>query len=79
MSAVLSARNGDGGGAVGVQRSAGVWSAAAARFRTDKVGMTSAVIVALFLLLVLAAALGMIAKDWQAERGVPDAPPTFVG
>ena len=75
MSAVLSGveRASSGG------RSAGVWSAAAKRFRTDKVGMTSTVIVAVFLLLVLAAALGMIARDWQVERGVPDAPPTFVG
>jgi len=37
------------------------------------------VIVALCLLVVLAAGLGLVAKDWQAERGVPDAPPTFMG
>ena len=60
-------------------RARGVWSAAAARFRTDRVGMTSLVIVVLFLLVVLAAGLGLVAKDWQAERGVPDAPPTFMG
>jgi oligopeptide transport system permease protein len=60
-------------------RARGVWSAAAARFRTDRVGMTSLVIVVLFLLVVLAAGLGLVAKDWQVERGVPDAPPTFVG
>ncbi|MEP7297618.1 MAG: ABC transporter permease, partial [Burkholderiales bacterium] len=60
-------------------RARGVWSAAATRFRTDKVGMTSLVIVVLFLLVVLAAGLGLVAKDWQVERGVPDAPPTFVG
>lgn len=59
--------------------SRGVWSAAAARFRNDHVGMTSLVIVVLFLLVVLAAGLGLVAKDWQVERGVPDAPPTFVG
>jgi peptide/nickel transport system permease protein len=41
--------------------------------------MTSLVIVVLFLLVVLAAGLGLVAKDWQVERGVPDAPPTFVG
>jgi oligopeptide transport system permease protein len=60
-------------------RARGVWSAAAARFRTDRVGMTSLVIVVLFLLVVLAAGLGLVAKDWQVERGVPDAPPTFIG
>ena len=60
-------------------RARGVWSAAAARFRTDRVGMTSLVIVVLFLFVVLAAGLGLVAKDWQAERGVPDAPPTFMG
>ena len=60
-------------------RGKGVWAAAALRFRSDRVGMTSLVIVVLFLLLVLAAGLGLVAKDWQIERGVPDAPPTFVG
>ena len=60
-------------------RGKGVWAAAATRFRTDHVGMASLVIVVLFLLLVMAAGLGLVAKDWQVERGVPDAPPTFVG
>jgi peptide/nickel transport system permease protein len=60
-------------------RTRGVWAAAAARFRMDRVGMVSLVIVALFLLLVMAAALGLVASDWQVERGVPDAPPSFVG
>jgi peptide/nickel transport system permease protein len=62
-----------------MRRSSGVWGAAAVRFRSDKVGVVSLVVVVLFLLLVLAAALGLVAKDWQAERGVPDAPPTFMG
>lgn len=60
-------------------RGKGVWAAAATRFKTDHVGLTSLVIVALFLLLVLASGLGLVAKDWQTERGVPDAPPTFMG
>ena len=60
-------------------RARGVWYAAAMRFRTDHVGMTSLVIVALFLLLVLASGVGLVASDWQSERGVPAAPPTFVG
>ena len=61
------------------RRSAGVWTAAARRFRSDRVGVFSLVVVALFILLVVAAAVGLVAGDWQAERGVPDAPPTFVG
>jgi peptide/nickel transport system permease protein len=74
MSAVLSAPV-----AGTPQHSVGVWSAMTQRFRTDRVGMTSLVIVVAFLLVVLAAGLGLIARDWQVERGVPDAPPTFVG
>jgi oligopeptide transport system permease protein len=62
-----------------MNRSKGVWAAAAVRFKTDKVGQASLVVVGLFLLLVLAAGLGLVAKDWQVERGVPDAPPTFMG
>jgi peptide/nickel transport system permease protein len=64
---------------VSQRRARGVWSAAATRFRTDRVGMVSLVIVVLFLLLVIAAGLGLVAKDWQTETGVPDAPPTFMG
>jgi oligopeptide transport system permease protein len=60
-------------------RARGVWFAAATRFRTDRVGMVSLVIVVLFMLLVIAALLGLVAKDWQVERGVPDAPPSFMG
>lgn len=62
-----------------MNRGKGVWAAAATRFKTDRVGLTSLVIVTLFLLLVLASSVGLIAKDWQVERGVPDAPPTFMG
>ena len=61
------------------KRSGGVWVAAARRFSRDHVGMGSLVVVLLFLLVVLAASLGLVARDWQAERGVPDAPPSFVG
>ena len=64
---------------VSQNRARGVWSAAATRFRTDRVGMVSLVVVVLFLLVVIAAGVGLVAKDWQAELGVPDAPPTFMG
>ncbi len=76
MSAVLSSVPNTPGVA---PHSAGVWAAAAKRFSSDHVGMTSLVVVVLFLLVVLAAGAGLVAKDWQVERGVPDAPPTFVG
>ena len=74
--AVISA---DGSAASALQKSEGVWHAAWRRFRSDKVGLASLVVVILFLLLILAAALGLVAKNWQAEVGVPNAPPHFLG
>jgi oligopeptide transport system permease protein len=61
------------------EHSEGVWHAAWRRFRTDRVGMVSAVIVIVFLLLIALAGLGVVAAGWQKEVGVPNAPPTFVG
>jgi peptide/nickel transport system permease protein len=59
--------------------SGSVWAAAARRFRSDRVGVVSLAIVAVFLLVVMAAGLGLVASDWQIEHAVPDAPPTFLG
>jgi peptide/nickel transport system permease protein len=59
--------------------SEGVWLAAWRRFRTDRVGVTAALVVAVFLVLIVVAALGWVAKGWQAEVGVASAPPTFLG
>ena len=59
--------------------SGSVWAAAARRFRSDRVGMVSLAIVVVFLLVVIGAGLGLVAKDWQVEHAVPDAPPTFLG
>jgi peptide/nickel transport system permease protein len=75
MSAVLI----PGSAAAVASRPRGVWSAAAVRFRGDRVGVTAAAVVALFLLVVGVAGLGWVASDWQLERGVPNAPPTFIG
>jgi peptide/nickel transport system permease protein len=61
------------------ERSEGVWHAAWRRFKADRVGLTSAIVVLAFLLLVLLASLGVVAKGWQAEVGVANAPPTFLG
>ena len=74
MSAVL------GTSATGAaSRREGVWAAAWGRFRGDRVGVASLGVVAAFVLLMLAAALGLVAGDWQRERGVPNAPPGFLG
>ena len=62
-----------------IERSEGVWHAAWRRFRADRMGMVSAIIVLAFLGLVLLASLGLVAKNWQAEVGVANAPPTFIG
>ncbi|MFY7917199.1 MAG: ABC transporter permease [Rubrivivax sp.] len=78
MSAVLSNGAGAGGGEAS-PKSEGVWKAAWRRYRSDRVGVVSLVIVALFLLLILMAAMGLVARDWQKEVGVPNAPPTIMG
>jgi peptide/nickel transport system permease protein len=76
MSAVLPA---DGALADLQQKSEGVWHAAWRRFQTDRVGFWSMVVVLGFVGLIALAALGLVAKDWQDEVGVPNAPPTVVG
>ena len=65
--------------AASAERSAGVWVTAWRRLKNDRVGMVSLAIVGGFLVLVLAAGLGLVASDWQKEVGLPDAPPSFVG
>jgi peptide/nickel transport system permease protein len=57
----------------------GVWRAAWTRFKADRVGLASLVVVLGFMLLIVLAGLGLVAKNWQAEIGVPNAPPTFQG
>ncbi len=74
--AVLSA---DGAPSDALQKSEGVWHAAWRRFQSDRVGLVSLIVVTAFLLLIVASSLGMVAKGWQSEVGVPDAPPTFMG
>ncbi|HMX12402.1 MAG TPA: ABC transporter permease, partial [Burkholderiaceae bacterium] len=63
----------------GHARSQGVWRAAWARFRQDRVGRASLAIVVAYLLMIAAVAAGWLAADWQAERGVSHAPPHLVG
>jgi peptide/nickel transport system permease protein len=61
------------------QQSEGVWHAAWRRFKADRVGLVSLVIVLAFIVLIALSALGLVAKGWQDEVGVPNAPPTFMG
>ena len=62
-----------------VEHSEGVWHAAWRRFKSDRVGLVSMVIVMAFLLLILLSGVGLVAKNWQQEIGVPNAPPTLLG
>lgn len=77
MSAVLQNKGAPAGAPV--QRSEGVWHAAWRRLRSDHVGMASLAVVLLFIVLIVASAVGFIARDWQREVGVPSAPPTLLG
>ena len=60
-------------------RAAGVWEGAWARLREDRVGVICLAVVTVFVALILLAALGVVAGDWQRERGVMYAPPAFLG
>jgi oligopeptide transport system permease protein len=75
MSAAMTAMN----GVATPERSEGVWHAAWRRFKGDKVGLVCMMIVAFFLVLIALAASGLVARNWQDEVGVPNAPPTFIG
>jgi oligopeptide transport system permease protein len=76
MSAVLSA---DGALDSAQQKSEGVWHAAWRRFKGDRVGFMSLWVVSFFLLLIILSSTGLVAGDWQKEKGVPNAPPTLLG
>jgi peptide/nickel transport system permease protein len=77
MSAVLTA---DVAPAVSpAQRSESTWLGAWRRFRSNRVGLSALIVLLGFGLLILFAALGWVAGDWQTEKGVANAPPTFMG
>jgi oligopeptide transport system permease protein len=63
----------------GARRAEGVWHAAWRRLRRDRVGMVSLAVVFAYALLIAATGSGLVARHWQDEVGVPDAPPTFLG
>ena len=62
-----------------VRRADGVWRSAWRRFRRDRVGMVAMAIVLAYALLIACTASGLVARHWQDEVGVPDAPPSFLG
>ncbi|MET0335767.1 MAG: ABC transporter permease [Rhizobacter sp.] len=62
-----------------IVKSDGIWAAAWKRLRADRVGLVSMAIVAAFLLLIVLTSSGLVAKGWQNEVGVANAPPTFIG
>ncbi|MDR0587779.1 MAG: ABC transporter permease subunit, partial [Burkholderiales bacterium] len=64
---------------VWTSNSRGFWRLAQERFMTDRVGVVSFVIVFLFLGLVVLSSLGLIARDWDREVGINNAPPDFWG
>lgn len=57
-------------------KSPGVWVQAWKRLKADRVAMVSLSITTFFIVLVLLAQLGLVAKGWQKEVGTPFAPPT---
>jgi len=65
--------------AISPPRGRGVWAAAWRRLRADRVGMAALAVVLLFVGLIALTATGLVASGWQQEKGVPSAPPTFMG
>ena len=66
-------------GTIAQDASPGLWALAWRRLRRDGVGMVSLAVVCAYMVIVVAAAAGLIAADWSREAGVNYAPPAFVG
>ena len=60
-------------------RESSVWALAWRRFRRDRLGFFSLIVVLAYVVIVLAVAAGWLARDWQEEAGVSFAPPAFLG
>jgi ABC-type dipeptide/oligopeptide/nickel transport systems, permease components len=65
--------------AVSDHYSKGFWQLAWQRFATDRVGIVSLVVVALFFIVVFLSATGLVASNWNEEVAINDAPPNFWG
>lgn len=57
--------------------SEGLWRLAFRRFRSDRVGMASAIIVAISLVIVVLTVLELLASKWDESVAVGHAPPAF--
>jgi len=55
------------------------WTALARRLRQDRVGAVSLGIVAVYVVMILFAMAGLLARGWSVEVGVPYANPSFLG
>ena len=64
-------------GEFATKRSAGLWLLAWRRFKQDRVAIWSLAITVLYLLVMLASYLGLIAKNWNQEIADSYAPPTW--
>jgi oligopeptide transport system permease protein len=60
------------------QESPGLWMLAWRRLKQDAVGMVSLVVVVFFILMMVASYLGIVAGDWNKEKGVSYANPAFL-
>jgi len=60
-----------------IHDSAGLWTLAWRRLRSDRLAMAALAVVAAFLLLLAASAAGIVAADWEDEVAVNYAPPAF--
>jgi peptide/nickel transport system permease protein len=58
--------------------SAGPWRAAFRRLGSDRIGMVCVVIVAVYLVMMVMTAIGLVAGDWNREVGVSYANPGFL-
>lgn len=56
-----------------------LWLLGGRRLLRDRVGVVSGAIVLVFVLLAVASAAGLVARDWSQETGVSYAPPGFLG
>jgi len=61
-----------------VQESPGLWALAWRRLRQDVIGMISLAVVAIFIAMMAGSYFGLIAKDWNKEKGVSYANPSFL-
>src|ERR1051326_2033880 len=74
-----SALSGDRPARAAQMREQGVWGLAWQRFRRDRVGFGSLLVVFVYVAIMLAAAAGWVGRDWSEERALSYAPPGFVG